>query len=170
MSEQETIHQDRHSSYPQAATAARAGGNEAALATQDVDIGPLDPVLCLVARTPVYVFPNATLRTLAETMAEESIGVVVVRGPHGPVGIVSERDVVLALAAGSDPDRDRARDVMTPDLVSVSSTETVLAAANVMLAHEIRHLVVTSRSATVGVGVVSIRDMLAVLADYVAQA
>jgi CBS domain-containing protein len=132
----------------------------------DIDVGPLDPILRLVARTPVYVFLDDTLRTLAETMAEESIGIVLIRGPHGPAGIVSERDVVLALAAGSDPDRDRARDVMTPDLASVSSAETVLAVANVMLANEIRHLVVTSPSATIGV--VSIRDVLAVLADHVA--
>lgn len=133
---------------------------------QDIDVRPLDPILRLVARTPVYVFLDDTLRTLAETMAEESIGVVLVRDPQGPVGIVSERDLVLALAAGSEPDVDRARDVMTPDLASVSSTESVLAVANVMLAHEIRHLVVTSRSATIGV--VSIRDVLAVLADHVA--
>jgi CBS domain-containing protein len=166
MSEKATTLQDRQG--PHAAVATRAAGDELVPAARRLEVGPLDPVLRLVARTPVYVFLDATLRTLAETMAEESIGVVLVRGPHGPVGIVSERDVVLALAGGSDPDRDRARNVMTPDLASVSSTETVLGAANVMLSHEFRHLVVTSPSATVGV--VSIRDVLAVLADNIARA
>jgi signal-transduction protein with cAMP-binding, CBS, and nucleotidyltransferase domain len=129
-----------------------------------VEIVPLDPVLRLVARTPVYVPLDAPLRTVAATMADESIGVVLVRGPYGPAGIVSERDIVLALAEDGDPDQERARDVMTPDLASIGSGETILMAAHVMLANEIRHLVVTSGSATVGL--VSMRDVLAVLADH----
>lgn len=52
---------------------------------------------------------------------------------------------------------------MTPDLASAASTETILSAAHLMLANEIRHLAVTVGSATVGV--VSIRDVLAALAD-----
>lgn len=123
----------------------------------------LEPVLGLVSRSPVYVAPDATLRTVVEVLAEESIGAVLVRGPRGPVGIVSERDVVAALADGAEPDRDRARDVMTPEPASVASSETVLAVADRMLAGEIRHLVVTKGQAVVGV--VSMRDVLAVFAD-----
>lgn len=123
----------------------------------------LESVLGVVSRSPVYVPLDATLRTVATVLAEESIGAVLVRDPHAPVGIVSERDVVAALAEGVDPDRERARDVMTPDLASVASTESILAAADRMLAHEIRHLVLTRGE--VAVGLVSIRDLLAVLTD-----
>lgn len=52
---------------------------------------------------------------------------------------------------------------MTPELALTASTDTILCAADLMLAHEIRHLAVTAGTTTVGV--VSIRDVLAALAD-----
>jgi len=128
----------------------------------------LGPVLPLVPRSPVQVLLDTPLREVAAVMAEEAIGAVLVRGPHGPAGIVTERDIVAALAEGADPDQERARDVMTADLAVVSSTETVLTAAELLLAHEIRHLPVTAGLATVGV--VSIRDVLAAVVDDVGRA
>jgi CBS domain-containing protein len=47
-------------------------------------VAPGDPVRRLVARIPIYVELDTTLRTAAELMAHESIGAVLVRGPHGP--------------------------------------------------------------------------------------
>lgn len=129
---------------------------------EDGAVDPGDPVVRLVRRAPVYVFLDASLRAVAETMAEESIGAVLVRAPHGPAGIVSERDVLLALADGAHPSRERARDVMTADLAVVPSTATVREAAKAMLAYEIRHLGVTTDEMVIGI--VSMRDVLAVLA------
>ena len=126
-----------------------------------------DPVLRLVARTPAYVHLDTTVRAIAEMMAEESIGVSLVHGPQGPAGIVSERDVAMAVAQGLDPDRERARDIMTPDLATVDVRESVLRAAERMLANEIRHLVVLSGATAVGV--ISVRDVLGVLADQIAE-
>lgn len=122
-----------------------------------------DPVLRLVSRTPVEVYPDATLREIALVMEEDVIGSVLVKGPHGPAGIVSERDIVTALAAGADPDEERARDVMTPDLASATTADTILGAAELLVANEIRHLAVTAGDKTVGV--LSIRDVLAALVD-----
>jgi CBS domain-containing protein len=132
--------------------------------TSHAGIAPADPVLRLVARTPVYVELDNTLRTAAQVMAEESIGAVLVRGPHGPAGILSERDLATGLAEGADPDLDRARDLMTPDLASVLANESILDAGRRMLGNEIRHLVVTTVDGST-LGLVSIRDVLAVLSD-----
>lgn len=130
-----------------------------------VQITPYDRVGKLIARTPVYVHLDATLAAVSVVLAEESIGAALVRGPHGPVGIVSERDVVLALAEGADPDRERVRDVMTADLAAVDGATSILSAADTMLANEIRHLAVTIGESTIGL--VSMRDVMAVLADGV---
>ncbi len=127
-------------------------------------LSPDDPVGRLVAWKPVSVPLDTVLRDIAEVMAEESIGVVLVKGPYGPAGIVSERDLTMALAAGSAPSRERARDVMTADLASIDAHDSILAAAKVMLDNEIRHLVVTAGGSTAGL--VSIRDVLKVLADH----
>lgn len=131
--------------------------------SSDVGITLSDPVVKLVARSPVYVPLEAPLLSIAQVMAEESIGTVLVRGPHGPSGIVSERDLVRSLAEGADAHRVQARDVMNADVVFVSATDTIGDAARRMLEHEIRHLAVKRGDAIIGV--VSTRDILAVYSD-----
>ncbi|MGY6501700.1 MAG: CBS domain-containing protein [Acidimicrobiales bacterium] len=118
------------------------------------------PVSTVMHRSTVNVRPEMTLREVAETLVREEIGAVVVKGVDGAVGIVSERDVVRALAEGVDPDTDRAADVMTYEVVSVPSVESIGRAARTMLDGGIRHLPVIDAAGPVGV--VSIRDLLAV--------
>jgi CBS domain-containing protein len=131
--------------------------------SEQLEIGPGGSVLRVIARSPIFVDLDTPLRQVALLMAEESIGVVLVRALHGTAGIVSERDLVAALAAGADPDSERARDVMTADLACVPIDTTVLSVADLMLENEIRHVLVVTEQSTVGV--VSMRDILTVLAD-----
>ncbi|HVW35457.1 MAG TPA: CBS domain-containing protein, partial [Acidimicrobiia bacterium] len=105
---------------------------------------------------------DTTLRECARLMVEEGIGAVLVRGPHGPVGVLSERDVMSGLAEGADPDRDRARDHLTPEIDAVPEMTPIVEAGREMLRNEIRHLALARGDRTVGV--ISIRDVLAVLA------
>ena len=77
--------------------------------------------------------------------------------------MVSERDIVQALADGLDPDTARAQDVMTMDLASAAPNELMLTVAARMLDNEIRHLPVTEGG--VVVGMVSERDALRGLVD-----
>jgi len=117
----------------------------------------------LVARPPVYVHVNDKLRDVATTLVEESIGAALVRGPHGAIGLVSERDVTRALAEGADPDRMTAEEIMTEDLVTVAHDDDVLDAVHRMLDAEVRHLPVTADG--VVIGIVSARDALRTAAD-----
>lgn len=119
------------------------------------------PVMKLIARTPVFVALDATLREAARLLTEESIGALLVYSPHGPAGVLSERDIVAALAEGADPGRDLVRDYMTPDIESVPATATIAEAEQHMLANEIRHLVVTQDGKTLGL--ISMRDVLAAM-------
>ena len=130
-----------------------------------------ETVWTLLKRPAVEVPPETTLREVAEILAGEPIGAVLVRGPRPagapgsrPEGIVSERDIVRALAEGLDPDDTRAEDVMTLDLASVAPGDTIRVAAQAMLANEVRHVPVTQDG--VVIGVVSERDALrAAVAD-----
>jgi signal-transduction protein with cAMP-binding, CBS, and nucleotidyltransferase domain len=125
-----------------------------------VDTRPDDPIRTLSHRPAVQVHKEDSLRSVAETLTEESIGAAVVKGTHPPC-IVSERDLVEALAEGLDPARSEAADVMTADVACAAPSETVLAVGLRMLANEIRHLPLVEND--VVVGMVSARDVLAVL-------
>jgi CBS domain-containing protein len=130
--------------------------------TQTQTLTGTDPVMRLPHRQPVHVLLDTTLRACARIMVEESIGAVLVRGPHGPAGVLTERDLMNALAEGAHADRDRARDFMTADVDGVPEMTSIAEAGRRMLRNEIRHLAVTRRGKVVGV--ISSRDVLAVLA------
>lgn len=121
-----------------------------------------EPIRTLVTRPVVKVHHEATLRQAAETFAAESIGAAVVRDTDPP-GVLSERDVVRALAEGADPDQERTGDVMTEDVASVAPAEPLSRALRLMLDNEIRHLPVIEDG--VVIGMLSARDVLAAIAD-----
>lgn len=117
----------------------------------------------LVNAPAIEVWPETTLRRFAELLEESSIGAALVRGVDGQVvGVVSERDVVRALAEGADPDVERVGDYMTFDVEFVSRHAPITALAEMMVADGIRHLPVEKENGGV-IGVVSIRDVLAAL-------
>jgi len=75
-------------------------------------------------RRPAPTMPaGTTLRDVARLMADEGLRAVVVVGPDGaPLGIVSERDLVVRALAWELPPDTPVEAVMTPDLVTASPT------------------------------------------------
>ncbi len=122
-----------------------------------------DRVHELVQRPSVYVHPNDTLQRVSQTLIEESIGAALVRGPHGAIGLVSERDIVRALADGADPSVTRAEEVMIEELVTVGPNDSTLDAVHRMLDAEVRHLPVVEDG--VAGGMISARDALRALLE-----
>ena len=129
----------------------------------DIDLNHDTRVQALVARPVVYVHPNDTLPHLATVFMEESIGAALVRGPHGTIGLVSERDIVRALADGANPTVTTAYEIMSEDLVTVAPNDDVLDAAHRMLDAEVRHLPIMENG--VAAGMVSARDALRALVE-----
>jgi CBS domain-containing protein len=110
-------------------------------------------------REPVVVGPQMSLRVATEVMARHSIGAVLVGTETGTVGILSERDVVGALASGADPDRSTVAGAMSHDVVSLRPHDSLYDAAVDMLDLGIRHVPVLDERGAV-LGMVSIRDLL----------
>lgn len=106
------------------------------------------------------VGPDHTLREAAQKMAERGVGSAVVNDPDGMgPGIVAERDIVKAVAAGLDLETERVADHMARDTAIAVPTWPLEHAAQMMLKGRCRHLVVVDGSEVVGV--VSIRDIVA---------
>lgn len=117
----------------------------------------------LIAAEPVTVSEKLTLRGLAAVLAAEEIGTTFVRRGDGSPGIVSERDVIRALANGADPDEVWAADVMTEELVTALADERIIDVAIRLVAEDIRHAAVLDEDHVIGV--VSARDLFRVVTD-----
>ncbi|GAA4731415.1 CBS domain-containing protein [Actinomycetospora chibensis] len=119
------------------------------------------PVRDLATWNLATVGAEATLREVAEELALDEIGVVVVAHGSDPVGLVSERDLVAVIAGGWSADT-QAADMMTVDLVTTSGTTTVADVARLMIESGVRHVLVREDAAEGGrlSGMVSIRDVV----------
>jgi len=118
---------------------------------------PSEHVLNLVTRPPVLVHLDDSLRTVAQFFVEESIGAAVVRGCDPPA-IISERDIVRAVAEGLNLDRTKVEEVMTEDVALTGPHDTVAHVARMMLDNEIRHVPLIEDD--VIAGLISGRDVL----------
>jgi CBS domain-containing protein len=118
-----------------------------------------------LASCPAIACPPTTTRTgVARTMSDADIGfVVVVDAANKPLGVVTDRDIVVRAVATAREDATAA-DVMTRHAVCVPGTATITYAARAMANRQCRRLVVTGDDGTL-IGVLSIDDLLAVAGD-----
>lgn len=109
----------------------------------------------------VTVRPGDGVASITRTLAQHRIGAVLVVEADGTVlGIVSERDIVRALAGlGEGTLRMTAGQLMTRVLFTVSPCSTVAEALQVMTDRRIRHLPVLDENGQLA-GLVSIGDLV----------
>jgi CBS domain-containing protein len=107
---------------------------------------------------------DASLREVAGIMANQRVHAVVItnRNRARPVGVISDLDVVAAVAAGMDCTAVRAAATET---LTVRADEPVLAAVQLMNEHAVTHLVVIDAVEGYPIGVLSSLDVAAMYAD-----
>ena len=119
------------------------------------------PTLADVMRAEVIeVAPEDTLGEVAERMSAVNVGAVVVKDYGRLIGILTERDMLKAMAARVHTSEARVRQWMTEDPLTASTEMGVQEAAQVMLEHNFRHLPVLDDAGAV-VGLVSLRRVVA---------
>jgi CBS domain-containing protein len=116
------------------------------------------PVSTFTADAIVEVPPTATLLEVADALAAGEVGALAVRDGYQVLGIVSERDLVGALARRLPMGTTTAIDVATTELIWADATATVTEVATEMLEHYVRHVLVEEDGRLVGM--VSARDLL----------
>ncbi len=114
----------------------------------------------LMKQPVVTVAADQSVRQAARRMQEHVIGSVVVTDGDRLAGILTERDVLHAVAEDRDLDQTSAGDLMTTELVTAGPNWDVVVAASVMTSNRIRHLVVKNNEQLLGV--LSLRDVLSV--------
>jgi CBS domain-containing protein len=110
---------------------------------------------------------DATSNKVATIMDENELGCVIVTNKAGkPVGIITERDMVVrVLAKNLVPDAVKAKDIMTSPLVTIEPETTISEAARRMSRLEIRRLGVVYKGNLVGL--ISSRDILGVMPELI---
>ena len=106
---------------------------------------------------------DATLGEAAAAMATRGVGAVVVLEGERVAAILTERDVMKAVAAGNDGSAP-VKEWMTPHPDTIEPSDTTDHAASLMIHGGFRHLPVVEADGKV-VGIVSIRDLMKVALD-----
>ena len=119
-----------------------------------------------VARTGVMTaHRDQSAGNLATVMKEEQVGSVVIEDDGQPVGIVTDRDLVLeVLEPRLDPSEVTAGDVMTATPVTVTDDEGLFETIREMHEESVRRLPVVDATGAIA-GIVTLDDLLVLLTD-----
>lgn len=117
------------------------------------------------------VEPETSALAAAKFMRKNHVGALVVVDAvnHRPVGILTDRDLVLALMAeGLDPAVFTAGDIMSVDLVVAKPEMDVMDAVHLMRTNRLRRLVIVDEAGLL-VGIVTMEDILELLTRQLAD-
>jgi CBS domain-containing protein len=116
-----------------------------------------------ITREVVSLESGAPIRDAARIMGDKKIGSIGVREDGKLVGLVTERDLVLAVLAGDAQPTGPIRGAMRTGLPRVKADASEADCAALMRDHTTRHLLVEDRGQIVGV--VSMRDIIQLMLD-----
>jgi CBS domain-containing protein len=120
-----------------------------------MQVGPL------ITMKPLVASSDQSLVEVARAMQERKVGSAIVMTDQGPA-IITERDLLRAVAMGADLSACRVDEYMTSNAITVTADCELRQAAHWMLQGNFRHLIVISGPGEVA-GVISMRDLVAAL-------
>ena len=106
---------------------------------------------------PRTVSPQDTIQNAARIMRDEDTGVVPVVDNGKPVGVITDRDIVVRAVADDRQLNRPLRDIISTDLIAVTPEMSTREAAELMSEHQVRRLPVIDNNRLVGI--VSIGDI-----------
>ncbi len=109
----------------------------------------------------------------AQLMRQHHVGDLVVveerNGRRHPVGIVTDRDIVVeVVAAGVNPDALKVGDIMGPEVATVRESEGLFEALRYMRGKGVRRMPVVDRDGGL-VGILTLDDLLSLLAEEMTE-
>jgi CBS domain-containing protein len=125
-----------------------------------VEIGPL------VKHQVLTLGPDESLAEAARRMKARKVGSAVVAMEDVGPGIITERDLLSAIADGRDLEATPVTEYMTATAITASSSWDVRTAAETMTKGGFRHLVVLNDRGEVS-GMLSVRDLVPILLDQI---
>jgi CBS domain-containing protein len=126
---------------------------------------PMKLLRDVAIRHLLTVDPGASLRRAAKVMTDRGVGCAVVVEKEKVAGIVTERDILRAVADDRIMDDAKVEDVMTRNVVSGAPGWEIVRAVKTMTEGGFRHLLVMEMDDPVGI--VSLRDLMDSMVELV---
>lgn len=117
----------------------------------------------IMTKATVTDSADDTLAEAAARMWNAQTGSLLVMDGENLLGIVTERDLLRAIAQGQDPTQIPLKDVMRTDVVTIGPQTKLKEAAKLMTTKWFRHLPIVENGKVVGI--VSQRDLTGMLAE-----
>lgn len=119
----------------------------------------------IMQKKVVTVGPDATIRETAKKMKDYRVGYLLVTNGESVKGCITDRDLVIWLAGGKDPDSTRIDGIMQSSVVTAPPDTDVFDASKLMARKKVRRLPVVENNKLLGL--VSVSDLASVIEEEV---
>ncbi len=99
----------------------------------------------------ISVNPTTTTFQIAKMMDQGGIGAIIVKDNDDPVGIITDRDFAVKIAANNLPSDTPVEKIMSSPLITINHSEPISAAAEMMSSKKIRKLAVSENGKIIGI-------------------
>ncbi len=105
----------------------------------------------IMTRSIISVDSSVTVNEAAKTMEKAGVGAVLIMEKNSPLGIMTDRDFAIKIAAHAYPIHTKVRQVMSSPLIHVSPDDEVWIAADLMYSRKVRKLPVIDEDQLLGI-------------------
>lgn len=105
----------------------------------------------IMTKSLITVDSDATVNEAAKMMEKSQVGSVLIMEKNIPMGIMTDRDFAIKIAAHAYPIHTKVKQVMSSPLVCVSPNDEVWVAADLMYTRKIRRLPVLDEDELLGI-------------------
>lgn len=122
------------------------------------------PVGHLGPEDVVTTDPDAQISDVVDKLESENVGAIVVAEDDEPVGIVTDRDVALAVSEGDNIGTDAVQSVMTEDPVTLHEDEEAMEISRTIDDQNVRRIPVVDENDEL-TGIVTVDDLVATIGE-----
>lgn len=113
----------------------------------------------IMSKSVVSVDVSITVNEAAKIMEDTKVGSIIVMENNTPVGIITDRDFAVKIAAHAYPITTPVKRIMTTPLITIGSDESVWMVADLMFTRGVRKLPVVDEQDNV-IGIVTATDLV----------
>lgn len=122
----------------------------------------------IVNQKPITCSPDRPIEDVADLMREKNVGAVMIVQGDKPVGIVTDRDIVLRCVSESVPVSERVDQIMTKTVATVRVDENVQDVVRVMSEKQVRRIPVVDEKGK-AYGLISFGDLVGLIAKEMGE-